>query len=359
MKLISFYLPGFYENQDNNDFWGKGFTEWNNVKRGTSLFPGHLQPRLPKEELGLYDLNDDSVRYKQMELAKKYGIDAWCYYYYRFNKKRPLRMPLDRHFNDKTLNMPFLICWANESWTKNWDGSQNEILIEQKHNFEDDLDFIKEVSPMFLDYRYLKIENKPVLLVYQTALWKDIKKTVDIWRTYVKDTYDLEIYLIKCNDFDNNINPIDINFDSAYQFPPHGLPSTFSALSRSENGLVAYYNEWPKFVSQKNNFKLFRGVMTSFDNTPRRLKSFDPEICKSLDNPCTNGGLYYGSTPKLYQKWLEAAIKYTLKNFKNEEQIIFINAWNEWGEGAVLEPCNLWGHQYLEATLEARRNSYV
>ena len=353
MKLIAFYLPQFYENEINNKNWGKGFTEWDNVKRGIPLFVGHLQPRLPTEELGFYDLTDDSVRYKQMNLAKKYGIHAWCYYYYRFNDKRPLRLPLDRHFNDKDLDMPFLVCWANENWTRTWDGLSKDILIEQQHNLLDSLNFIKEISPMFLDKRYVRVNNKPVLLVYRTELFHSIKNTVDIWRNYVKNEYNLEIYLVRCHGFEKATDPKDINFDASYQFPPLNLPSYFNGLNKSDGGKVAFYNEWPNMVFEEKPFKLFRGVMTGFDNTPRRLKSYDPNILRILDAPCGVGGVYYGATPEMYKIWLKIAIKYTLDRFKDEEQLVFINAWNEWGEGAVLEPCNQYGYKYLEATLEA------
>lgn len=343
MKFIAFYLPQYHEVQENNIFWGTGFTEWTNVKKAEPLFKGHHQPRLPTE-LGFYNLNDDTVRHKQAQLAQNYGIDAWCYYYYRFNGKRLLEMPLNRHFQDKTLHMPFLICWANENWTKTWDGLSNDILIKQEHNYEDDLNFIKDVAPMLIDPRYVKIENKPVLLIYRPELWGNIKKTVLIWRNYMKENYGLEIYLIRTLAFDECTrpkNPNNIDFDAYYQFPPFGTTSVHFNESDVKNGNISDYRNCINMASYFFNFKVFRGVMTGFDNTPRKKGN--------------NVGIYLRNTPKEYQKWLEAAIKYTKQNFKKEEQLIFINAWNEWGEGAILEPCNQWGRQFLEATLEARK----
>jgi lipopolysaccharide biosynthesis protein len=341
MRLIAFYLPQYHEIPENNEFWGKGFTEWTNIKRATPLFESHHQPRLPTE-LGFYDLNDDNIRHQQAKLAQEYGIDAWCYYYYRFGNKKVLEMPLNKHINDKNLKMPFLICWANENWTRTWDGGDKEILLQQNHNYDDDLNFIKDVCPMFLDDRYLRINNKPVLLIYRTELWKNIKNTVEIWRQYALENFGLELYLIRCHGFDLETSPTDINFDAAYQFPPFDMCKKLVRFKKDcETGGVCIYKTWPRMVNMEKTFKLFRGVMPYFDNTPRRKE---------------RGHLFFGGSPENYQKWLESAIKYTINNFKNDERIIFINAWNEWAEGAILEPCNQWGKKYLESTLKARNN---
>jgi lipopolysaccharide biosynthesis protein len=353
VRLITFYLPQFYENEINNKNWGKGFTEWTNVKRSIPLYYGHHQPRLPTE-LGYYNLENDEIRHQQAKLAKEYGVDAWCYYYYRFNGQRVLETPLNRHIQDKRLDMPFLICWANESWTRTWDAQDKNILIKQQHNFEDDLNFIKDISQMLMDTRYVKINNKPVILIYRTELWNNIEKTVKIWRNYMLKNFNTEIYLIRCNSFDQNTNPTHINFDASYQFPPFGLSLKHYSLPRAENGKISFYNDWPRVVLDDPQFKLFRGVLTSFDNTPRTLKQNKDLV--NMTRPALNPGIFYGSSPFFYQKWLESAMKYTLIKFKKEEQLIFINAWNEWGEGAVLEPCNQWGKQYLVSTLKARHN---
>lgn len=343
MKLIAFYLPQFYENEINNKNWGKGFTEWTNVKKAKALYKSHKIPRLPTE-LGFYDLNDDSIRYKQATLAKQYGIDAWCYYYYRFNGQRALEMPLNRHFQDKNLSMPFLICWANESWTRAWDGDNKNVLLKQDHNFEDDLNFIKDVAPMLIDDRYVKIDNKPVLLIYRPELWDDIKKTVDIWRNYMKQNYNLEIFLIRSTafcDVQTLTNPVNIGFDACYQFPPFGTSAHY--LDDIKKNICGYLNLYKNCISLANQdpgFKLFRGVMAGFDNTPRKKRQNYISIYSTTDE---------------YKKWLEAAIEYTKQNFDEKEQLIFINAWNEWGEGAILEPCDRWGRGFLEATLEARK----
>jgi len=304
MKLIAFYLPQYHEIPENNAFWGEGFTEWTNVKKSQPLFKNHFQPRLPTE-LGFYDLNNDSVRYQQAELAQKYGIDAWCYYYYRFNGKKVLEMPLNRHFQDKNLQMPFLICWANENWTKTWDGYSRDILIKQKHNFEDDLNFIKDVAPMLIDSRYIKINNKPVVLIYRPEFWENIKKTVSIWRNYMKENHGLDIYLIRALAFEEAVNPNDpknIGFDASYQFPPFGTDSVYFEENDSKSGRIGDYRKCKSTSLQKLSFKIFRGVMTGFDNTPRKKGN--------------NVVLYLKNSSEEYQKWLEAAINYTKKNFQ-------------------------------------------
>ena len=328
MRLIAFYLPQFYENDVNNKNWGKGFTEWTNVIN-SYINNKNYKTMLPTE-LGYYDLRDDNVRYAQAELATQYGIDGWCYYYYRFNNKRVLDIPLKRHFNDKKLDMPFLICWANENWTRSWDGLNEDILIKQEHNLDDDLNFIEEISTMLVDDRYFKIDGKPVILIYRTDLWQDIKKTTSIWRSYMHKRFNKEIYLIKCHTWLSYQNPYDLGFDAAYQFPPHLMDI-----------YLANYLQWEDFVKMPAHFKLFRGVMTGFDNRVRKKE---------------NGYVFLGASPNSYGDWLSEAISYTKKYFKKEEQLIFINAWNEWGESAVLEPSNHWGRLYLETTFNSKYN---
>jgi lipopolysaccharide biosynthesis protein len=342
MKLIAFYLPQFYENEINNKNWGKGFTEWDNVKKAETYFENHYQVGFPTE-LGYYNLENNEVRHQQAKLAQTYGIDAWCYYYYRFNGKRALDIPLARHFEDKTLNMPFLICWANENWTRAWDGRDKEVLIKQEHNFEDDFNFIKDIAPMLMDDRYTKINNKPVILIYGTNLWQNMKTTTEIWRNFMKNKFNKEIYLIKCHSWNRIEDPRDLGFDAAYQFPPH-LMNLYIPHNMTNNPQcnVTNYMQWTNFVKTQVDFKLFRGVMTGFDNTPRKK---------------SNGFVFLGASPKSYGEWLDQAIDYTKKNFEKEEQLIFINAWNEWGEGAILEPSSYWGNSYLEATLKSKYNT--
>lgn len=332
MKLISFYLPQFYIDEENNKNWGYGFTDWTSLKNAQSLFNGHniIKPT----ELGYYDLSKDSIRHIQANLAQKYGVSAWCYYYYRFGDKKPLRMPLERHFKDKSLHMPFLICWANGDWTRTWDGRSGDILIKQKHTLDDDLNFIKDISGMLMDQRYFKINNKPVILIYRTELWSNIKETANIFKNYMINNFDTDLYLIRCNSFDRTTDPYTINFDASYQFPPFGTGMR-GFLEKINPSIFDYNLLSSDFIKEQAPYKVFRCVVPSWDNSPRRKKE---------------ATIYLNANPQNYKNWLRSAISYTKENFIGEERIVFINAWNEWAEQAVLEPSDRWGREYLEAT---------
>lgn len=340
IKLIAFYLPQYHPILENDQWWGKGFTEWTNVSKAVPQFLGHYQPRLPGD-LGFYDLRLIEVQKKQIELAKNYGIYGFCFYYYWFGGKRLLYLPVEQYLNDKEMDLPFCLCWANENWTRRWDGKDNEILLAQTHSMDDDLNFIKSIVPFFQDSRYIKINNKPLLIVYRPSLLPNPKATAERWREYCLKNGIGEIFLATTLSFDRKL-PAKLGFDAAIEFPPNNtaplnITNKVTVINSTFSGTIYdYCNLSQKSVNiTQYNFECFRGIAPSWDNEARRPG---------------RGTVFFGSTPDIYGKWLQHLCEYTVKKPLFGERIIFVNAWNEWAEGAYLEPDKKYGYSYLETT---------
>ncbi len=297
------------------------------------------------------------VREAQAELAKEYGIYGFCYYHYWFNGKRLLETPFNEVFRSKKPSFPFCLCWANENWTKAWDGRNKRILIEQKYSHADDLSHINSLIPAFLDERYITIDDKPVLLVYRTELLPDPIRTSAIWKEAVEKAGMKGLYLIRVEGFTSGISPKSIGFDAAVEFAPDWenrgpiiKPGLFTRLF-PRNGqkqcgfisnFVSEYEDLSKAMIAKEvpEYTRFRCVTPSWDNSARRRKG---------------AAIFLNSTPRKYHNWLYKMLKQTTEVRSGEEQIIFINAWNEWAEGCHLEPCLKWGLEYLKATCSAKK----
>jgi len=340
IKLIAFYLPQFHPIPENDEFWGKGFTEWANVSRAIPQFMGHYQPHLPGE-LGFYDLRLVENIKRQIELAKNYGIFAFCFHHYWFNGKGIMRTPIDLFLKHKEIDFKFCINWANENWTRAWDGLEKQILLKQYHSPEDDIAFIKDTAKYLLDPRYVRINGKPLLIIYRPALFPDPKATANRWREWCRKNGIGEIFLANIHSFDR-INPKDIGFDAAIEYPPNTFPlkdhSQFVDLvNRNFKGRILSYDDLIRQASiyKKPNYTKFRGICPCWDNEPRRPG---------------RGTIIFDSDPQKYQLLLEQLLIYSYKNFEKNERIIFINAWNEWAEGTYLEPDKKYGYAYLEAT---------
>ena len=343
IRLIAFYLPQFHPIAENDEWWGKGFTEWTNVTRALPQFDGHYQPKLPAD-LGFYDLRVPAVQLEQINIAKNYGIGGFCYYFYWFDRKRLLELPLRRHLETADMDFPFCLCWANENWTRRWDGMDQQILIAQCHSEEDDIAFIAYISEYLRDQRYIRINGKPLLIVYRPSILPDARETTERWRTWCRTNGVGEIYLACVF---GGISPEVFGLDAALEFPPntnnelrditHQVPSFAPRFT----GTVY---DWRTFLERSEvypqpDYRLFRTVCPSWDNEARRPG---------------RGTIFMNSSPASYQQWLENACADTLAQVANpDEHLVFINAWNEWAEGAYLEPDRKYGFAWLEATREA------
>jgi glycosyltransferase involved in cell wall biosynthesis len=347
VRTIAFYLPQFHPIPENDAAWGKGFTEWTNVVRGKPEFDGHYQPHLPGE-LGFYDLRVKEVQRRQVALAKRYGIGAFCFYFYWFGGKTLLESPLRQYLENQGLDLPFCLCWANENWTREWDGLDQNVIIAQKHSPEDDIAFIEHVAQYMRDPRYLLVDGRPALLIYRPSQLPNGRETADRWRKWARENGLGELYLIYTQSAEVR-DPADYGFDAATEFPPNviGPPLVTDLIQPHDPGFSGKVYDWSALVERSRHYpvpgyKLFRGVCPSWDNTARR--------------PGRGTTLLY-SNPKDYREWLENAVSDTRRRFRGDERLIFVNAWNEWAEGAHLEPDRRYGYAWLQATRAALASS--
>ena len=341
VRLIAFYLPQFHPIPENDAWWGQGFTEWTNVRVAKPQFAGHYQPRVPIDT-GYYDLRDPAVQRRQVELAKRYGIGGFCFYFYWFAGRRLLETPLLNYLEDPSMDLPFCLCWANENWTRRWDGREQDLLIGQEHSPDDDLAFIKYVSRYLLDPRYIRIDGRPLLLVYRPALFPDAAQTVSQWRQWCRENGVGELYVAMVQSF-QDLDPMPYGIDAAIEFPWHtGLPNDITTeLVSDQSEFRGCVFDWPHYAAQCEEqpdqpWTQMRGVMPGWDNTPRRK---------------SEAHLFQGHSPSGYGRWLRSATHWTLAQERSkDERLVFINAWNEWGEGAYLEPDQRFGYAFLQAT---------
>jgi lipopolysaccharide biosynthesis protein len=347
VRVIAMYLPQFHPFEQNDLWWGAGFTEWTNVTGARPNFVGQYQPRQPAD-LGFYDLRVPEVLEKQWDLAAAYGVNAFCYYYYWFDGKRLLDRPLERLRDVDQPAYPFCLCWANENWTRRWDGKDHDVLIGQRHTPEDDIAVIRDLATYMRNPAYIRINGRPLVLVYRVDLFPDFKATSDRWRAESArmGLGDLHIALVESFRFAAaGVEPADFGCDAVVEFPAHFIPDmkppTAPVLNPDFTGMVADYADAVVSRASRSHpgHKLYRGVMPGWDNTARRQ-----------NQPYA----LYDATPGAFQAWLESVIGETKRDLHGEERLVFINAWNEWAEGAYLEPDRRFGHTFLEAIRNAR-----
>lgn len=353
IKPIAIHLPQFHPFPENDEWWGKGFTEWTNVTKAKPLFKEHYQPHLPAD-LGFYDLRLEEARLAQESLAKEYGIYGFCYYHYWFNGKRLLNEPIDRKLKNQKEDFPFMLCWANENWTRRWDGQDSEVLMEQRYSEKDDIEHMRFLcKTFFADQRYIKVKGRPVFIVYRPNLFPDIVRTTGVWRKIAQEEGFDDIYLVFVNAHLEDRKPNELGFDAALDFQPQFksikriLPNKLKIQLHSKDILKTPF--WEHTIA--NYDTLINDSVKSFINKQSFGKIF-PSITPMWDNSArrrTGALILKDSTPEKYAHWLKQ-LRNSFKPYSDEESFLFINAWNEWAEGNHLEPCQKWGRQYLEAT---------
>ena len=350
LDAIAFYLPQYHTIPENDEWGGEGFTDWRNVARARPLFRGHYQPHLPAD-LGFYDLRDAGIRERQADLARDYGITGFCYYHYWFEGRRLLHEPLDDMLATQRPEFPFCLCWANENWTRVWDGQSDHVLVEQRYSEDDDRQHIRWLATVFRDSRYIRIEGKPLFLVYRSSRLPDPRTTCEIWRTEARKLGIGEIFLARVESFGDDSDPRSNGFDAAVEFQPDRtvFPGALrrgtgwdvlrrlrlSSRAFADNKVLAYSEMAQRAVARPGpSYPRFPCVTPGWDNSPRRAE---------------RAWIFTGSTPRLYEDWL----RLTADVARDSHGLVFINAWNEWAEGNHLEPCTRWGRAYLEATRRA------
>jgi lipopolysaccharide biosynthesis protein len=303
-------------------------------------------------ELGAYDLRDPEVSERQAALARDHGISAFCYYHYWFGGKRLLGEPLDRVLASGRPEFPFCLCWANENWTRVWDGRNDHVLIGQAYSDEDDRAHMRWLVNSFRDERYLRVEGKPLFLVYRARDLPDPSRTTEVWRQEAEREGVGEIFLARVESFENERHdPRELGFDAAVEFQPDQVTRPRARHRGREWDLLRRLRlSSPAFASNKV-FAYSDLVATALGKpTPEYLRF--PCVTPGWDNsPRRSEGawIFDGSTPELYERWLREAVA----RAPSAQPLVFLNAWNEWAEGNHLEPCERWGRAYLEATRRA------
>ena len=352
-RVVAIYLPQYHPFPENDKAWGKGFTEWTNVTSSIPRFVGQEQPVLPSD-LGFYDLRIPGKMKEQIDLAKRYGIYGFQFYYYWFSGKKVMEFPIEEFYKNKDWDFNYSICWANENWTRRWDGSENDVIFEQKDAEDDPLKFIKDVAHYLNDDRYIQENGRPILTVYRVDLLEDPKRYAKIWRDYFREKYGKELWLIGCTNF-KNFTPEEVGFDALMDMTP----------TNSSNPEIKPWVTDKKFLTNKVELldKNWDGVVLDYRYMAKEeikhlsdninyYKTISPSWCNEARRKGVNGFTFHKSSPEIFANWLDRILDFDINVKKKKSPLVFINAWNEWAEAAMLEPSVHLGHNTLLRTAE-------
>jgi lipopolysaccharide biosynthesis protein len=348
-RAIAFYLPQFHPVAENDAWWGPGFTEWTNTAKAKPLFRGHYQPHVPAD-LGFYDLRVAETRAAQATLARRHGIEAFCYYHYWFAGRRILERPFDEVLASGAPDFPFCLCWANETWTGIWHGAADRVLIEQTYpGAADHAAHFSALRPAFADPRYLRVDGKPLFLLYKPEKLPDPVATLAQWRAMAAEAGLGGLYVVGVT-ARAEWEPLAAGFD-AKVVQPLILRRGWVSRRRPLAWAKARFQDWrrlptmlsyPEFVDRQMpravaGYDAYPCLVHDWDNTPRAGR---------------NGVLFQGATPALYRRLLDGAVA-VLREKPEQRRLLFLKSWNEWAEGNHLEPDFLTGHAWLREVAAA------
>lgn len=369
MKIIAFYLPQFHAIPENDEWWGKGFTEWVNMKKAKPLFEGHYQPRVPQGG-NYYNLLDNKVKEWQVKLAKENGVYGFCFYHYWFNGHMLLEKPMEQYLADEKCDLPFCVCWANEAWTNQWVSAENKVLIAQSYGGPEEwATHYNYLRQFFHDKRYIKEDNKPFVVIYRPQLIGCLKDMLAYWDKLAKeDGFNGLTYAFQTKSYDKIRNKKEKIFDYAIEYQPMwswdemhdqdfnkflnflryvkfrfylALEKYFGYMRDAkvvtEPKKMDYDEVWTYIINRKPKSAMYLpGAFVNWDNTPRKD---------------VRGSLFTGVTPEKFEKYMEIQIKRARDVYHKD--MMFIFAWNEWAEGGYLEPDEKYGDAFLKAIKSA------
>ncbi len=375
MRIIAFYLPQFHDIPENDEWWGKGFTEWTNVKKAKALYNNHNQPRIPLNR-NYYNLLDDDIKIWQAKIAKEYGIYGFCYYHYWFSGKMLLEKPMEQMLKNNKVDIPFCICWANDSWTKAWVGEKKTLIKQEYGDKNEWKDHFYYLLQFFNDPRYIKNNNKLLFVIYKPENIPCLSEMLNYWQELSLDNGFAGIeFAYQTNGYNNlpqkdrneSIFTYDIEFEPGLtkeklyankkyilrqmkhvitEFTQKYLGSNYfkylGSGIKGGNGISSYDDIWEEMIAHKpRSEKTIAGAFVDWDNTPRLGK---------------NGTVVQGASPEKFKYYFSEQIR-RVKNGTYNNDYIFIFAWNEWAESGYLEPDEKYGYGYLQAVRDSLREN--